>query len=344
MLTLNIDHYRTLRALRLSIALIVTYGITWYFQIPEGTWAAITCCVVLYEYTTLGGVLNKSYLRILGTIHAAMYGCIILYVFANDVYVNLLALIAGVFINAYLFMDTSRSYSSTLGCITLVLVLLNYHHLHDLDAAVLRPFNILLGEAVAITVMSCVFPEYARDSAIICQNRLTQDLISLMKIFLVQPFSVEEFKKQYFFLEKKILSDITECNRYVDEARMEVRNTKVIIDFFSQSIEHFSRVFHLLNAFFHYVNTSKNDVVGEISDSFAIVLSHLLNLSDVIQDPAKKIEKFSQNLLCKEENDPSSLMHQALLQSMKEELKGLETTWENISVLRLNKFKKNRTI
>ena len=48
----------------------------------------------MYEYNTVGGVLNKSMLRFVGTVISALYGIIIIYFCGNDPIINIFALIA----------------------------------------------------------------------------------------------------------------------------------------------------------------------------------------------------------------------------------------------------------
>jgi uncharacterized membrane protein YccC len=96
----------------------------------------------MYEYTTVGGVLNKSKLRFVGTVFSAVYGIIIIYFGGNDPLINIFALIVGLFFYTYWFMGNDKTYTGTIGAVTLTIVLLNYN---EVDVAILRVFNVILG-------------------------------------------------------------------------------------------------------------------------------------------------------------------------------------------------------
>lgn len=331
-----IEREKTLRAIRLSVAIILTFLITWAFQIPEGTWALITCCFVLYEYTTLGGVLTKSYLRFLGTFLSAVYGALVVYFFANNPIIDILALVFGIFVNTYLFLDTKKTYSSVLGCVTLVLVLINYN---QLDAAILRPFNVLLGEVISICTFRFVFPEYSRERVVMIQIDFVKNLCKILAVFVDNTCSLDEVKANYQACEKQLLVNMAGFSRYIEEAVMEVKKVPSIIEYHRDSMHHLKRIYHLISTFIYYIATNENRERIEVYYPIQTIVQYLSMVKAVMENPSKTIKSVYNNL-------PESIIQtqelfivEVLFNGIFQELQALEKTWEKISMIRLSRYK-----
>ncbi|MCW8396095.1 FUSC family protein [Legionella sp. PATHC039] len=87
--------------MRLSLTCIFLFLITWYYQAPESAWTLVTIWFVMYEYSTVGVVLTKSFLRFAGTALSAIYGMIVVHFFANSPLINIMALVPGLFLYTY---------------------------------------------------------------------------------------------------------------------------------------------------------------------------------------------------------------------------------------------------
>lgn len=112
---MGIDQQKTVRTLRLSLTCIFLFLITWYYQVPESAWTLVTIWFVMYEYSTVGGVLTKSFLRFAGTALSAIYGMIVVYFCANNPLINIMALVPGLFLYAYFFMGEIKRILAPLG-------------------------------------------------------------------------------------------------------------------------------------------------------------------------------------------------------------------------------------
>ncbi len=334
---LHIEWSKTVRAIRLSSALLVTFFITWYCEVPEGIWALITCCVVLFEYTTFGGVVAKSSLRFFGTICNSMAALVVVYCFGNNPIVNLIALIIGIFINAYLFLDTTKSYTSMLGCITLTITLVNYHHL---SAAILRTFNVLIGEGVCLLTFYFIFPQYARDKVIDIQVNVFSELIHILNNLLSKISSLEEIKMSYRSYEKDFLASITDFNRYISEAAMEVKNTPVVIIEHKKAMRSLKHIYYLINTFFYYMSLEKNRFTPPVIQVLQKMIEYLTMLQSLLQNPTEK-----KMLLAPIENDPivsgqKLPILRALLEDIDKEFAELKISCEKISAIRLHRYRK----
>lgn len=282
---MGFDHQKILRTSRLSIVIIITFLITWYFQVPEGEWALITACIVLFEYTTLGGVLTKSYLRFLATFSSAVYSVLVIYFFDNNVYINMLAAIAGLFFYTYYFMDSKQSYVGILGSVTLTIMLFNYN---NIDAAILRPFNIAIGIIIALVVLRFFYPEYARDRFFATHADFIENLITIIQNFLDPEKSLEEIKAEYLIYEDKLIADIARFGRYGEESRIETKATPEFVPQNIAAFSHLKRIYRLLSVLIYHVVTEETRLTPSLQKNLSLLIEKLTFLKRLISYPLSK--------------------------------------------------------
>lgn len=99
-------------------------------------------------------------------------------------------------------------------------MLINYN---NLDVVVLRPFNIIIGLIIALSLMRYFYPQYARDLVIKTQADMLLQLINILNDFLNKSQSVQTIKDNFLVHENKFLADLTNFNRFNEEARFETR-------------------------------------------------------------------------------------------------------------------------
>ncbi|RUR10161.1 FUSC family protein [Legionella sp. km772] len=251
---MGIDRGKTIRTWRLALTCIFLFLISWYYKIPESSWSLVTIWFVMYEYTTVGGVLNKSMLRFLGTVISASYGVIIIYFCGNDPIINMLALVAGLFFYTYWFMGNDKTYTGTIGAVTLTIVLLNYN---DIEVAILRAFNVLIGIIASVFMIRFFYPQYARNLLIEAQLGWCNQLIELIGGYLDLEQEQQSLKNKSYTFEHSFLANLATYNRLVGEAKME---TKSLPSFTTHCIaikEEVQLLFRLFNLFFATLATAE---------------------------------------------------------------------------------------
>lgn len=236
----------SLRAIRLTLATLILFLITWYFQVPERIWGLITIWFVMFEYNTVGGVLLKGFYRFIGTLISAIYGLCIIYFFYNDVVINMLAIVPGIFLYVYYFMDTEKAYIAIIGCVTLTIVLLNHN---DIDAAILRTFNVILGILLSMFMMRFFYPQYAKDEIMNMQLEFLQQMSTRIQHYLdlTKPLSI--LKEEARTLDEQRISLFATYNRRIKEASVETKNTPSFSKHLKQSFAHTRHIFRLLDSF-----------------------------------------------------------------------------------------------
>lgn len=266
---MGLDKGKIIRTWRLSLTCVLLFLIGWYYEIPESSWSLVTIWFVMYEYNTVGGVLNKSKLRFWGTLISAVYGIIIIHLCGNDPIINILALIAGLFFYSYWFMGSDKTYTGTIGAVTLTIVLLNYN---DIELAILRALNVILGILVSMFMIRFFYPQYARDLLIKMQISWLNQIIEFIK----KCSSVEDkdsflLNDQSYDMEFSFLANLSTYTRLVTEAQMETRH----LPFFSSQNRVIQDKFQLLFRLLSTMRFDKGQTAPWFNQQLRLVLNKL---------------------------------------------------------------------
>ncbi len=235
-----------IRAIRLVLTNIILFLLTWYYQVPQREWSLITVWFVMFDYSYVGGVWIKSTYRFLGTILSSLYGLTVVYFFYNNVVINILAFIPAIFIYIYFFMDTEKSYMGTIGCVTLAIVLLNHN---DIDAAILRTFNIFLGILASLFMMRFFYPQYARDSLIEIQAQCLEYFQAIFESLRETSLSFDALNEVQKMNQNYLKKTLADFKMRIKEAKMETFETPEFVLHHQKSmdiIEHISQLLSTL--------------------------------------------------------------------------------------------------
>ena len=249
---MGIDRQKTIRTLRLSLTCLFVFLITWYYEVPESAWSLITIWFVMYEYNTVGGVFTKGLYRFIGTFFSAVYGMVIVYCCANNPMINMIALVAGLFVYAYYFMSGDKMYIGVIGAVTLTIVLLNYN---DLDAAIVRVFNIMIGVAVSMFMICFFYPQYARNKILGTQSKYIDQLSKIVQDYLNPSKTLETIKTEFLTYESNNFEGFASFHRLVNEAKIETKNAPFFIPHAITAMLHIRSLFKLLGFFIDYLST-----------------------------------------------------------------------------------------
>lgn len=249
---MGLDQQKIIRTFRLSFTCLFLFLITWYYQVPESAWCLITIWFVMFEYSTIGGVFTKSFFRFSGTVLSAIYGMVIVYFCDNNPLVNMIALVPGLFVYSYYFMGGEKTYIGTIGAVTLTIVLLNYN---DVDTAIVRVFNIILGIVGSMIMIRFFYPQYARDRVIETLGDFLEEFSLIIEDYREPSKSLTVIKEQYLVHDHLILEHITSFQRLVTEAKIETKKTPQFVVHNRKALEHIRHIFRLLSVFIFYVTT-----------------------------------------------------------------------------------------
>ena len=241
-----------LRTTRLILTCLILHFITWYYELPERIWCLITIWFVMLEYKTIGGVYTKSWLRFVGTTASAVFGLIVIYCDANDVIINIIAFICGLFVYNYFYMDSDKSYIAVIGAVTLSIVLLNHN---DINAALLRTFNILIGILGCVLMMRFFFPQYARNQLVQLHTQMLTQLSAILSSYVETGKSLADVQLDYLEYEQKTLQNFITLRKLAAEAKIETRKYPTYIKHNNAAITQFRHIFRLVSVFIDYLST-----------------------------------------------------------------------------------------
>ncbi|MGM0702799.1 MAG: FUSC family protein [Pseudomonadota bacterium] len=158
---LNYRYRRRLHVVRVLLALSVTFAVISLFELPHSGWALVSTVMVMGNLPHVGGVLDKGRQRLLGSLLGAGWGLLLILVPPLPSLVIPLGALVGIGAATWLTFGSRHGYSGLMFAISLLLVIGAGNQ--ELDIALWRAFDVLLGTLVGIAVTALVLPQKATD-------------------------------------------------------------------------------------------------------------------------------------------------------------------------------------
>ena len=155
---------------------------------------------------------------------------------------------------------------------TLTIVLLNYN---DVDTAIIRVFNIIIGIVGAMLMMRFFYPQYARDKIIEALWDFIEHFACILEDYLDPSISFVAFKENYMKHDHSILEGFMLFNRLVSEAKIETKKTPLFISNNLVALGHMRHLFRLISVFVYDVTTEDIRADAWICCTLRQVLSDL---------------------------------------------------------------------
>ncbi|WP_025822190.1 FUSC family protein [Shewanella marina] len=152
------DHFRIIHALKLGIALFIAASINYFFKLPHFIWSMVTIVIIMMSLPQVGGAIEKSLQRAVGTTLGAAYGVLLIALF-HEYWAVMGFLIIGVMSISYI-CSGRYSYAYLVAGFTMIIVIGDANH--DTSEAIWRTTNILLGCVIAMVVSLLVLPIKAK--------------------------------------------------------------------------------------------------------------------------------------------------------------------------------------
>lgn len=176
-----IDNYRFIHSIKTAIAIIIGLSIFYYFDLPMGQWIPITIMVVMSAQTSFGAILEKSYMRFLGTFAGVTTVVLTLLLFNHDTSVIFIVVFLSCLIFTYIASRTDNiSYAGTLGGVTVILTLTGTSS--TVEFAIVRGLYIVIGIIIAVLVSRLIYPVHARDRL---KSNIANTLRNLQKLYFI---------------------------------------------------------------------------------------------------------------------------------------------------------------
>ncbi len=151
-------HFRSVHALKLGSALLIAVTINAIWEPPHFIWSMVTIVVIMMSLPQVGGAIEKSLQRAVGTCLGSAYG--IMLVATIDSYWLIMSLLI-LAVSLICFISAGRySYAYLVSGFTIIIVIGDANQ--DTSEALWRTANILSGCVIAIMVSLLLFPIKAK--------------------------------------------------------------------------------------------------------------------------------------------------------------------------------------
>jgi uncharacterized membrane protein YgaE (UPF0421/DUF939 family) len=205
----TLDGDRVIHSLKTAIALLFGLLISYLFKLPlQGRWVLITILVVMCAQSRVGAILQKSYMRFIGTVIGASVASFTLWLIYPNVIFTILILCVATAIFSYIADSPSTwSEAGPLGAVTLIIIVISQNP--NFYTIISRFLEINLGIIIALLVSRFIWPLHSRMQLryiLIDTLRNLQGLAQQLEKFTLTNEDTSEKLSEIF--ENKILNNI----------------------------------------------------------------------------------------------------------------------------------------
>jgi len=300
-----------INAFKTSLACIIGFIFAHLFNLHSSQWMIITTLVVMSSQTYIGGALQKSYLRFIGTFFGAFIAIITLFFYKENNYVLYTVIILSVFCFTYTAKFWSGSEQAfTLGAVTVAIILLSPEP--NIHTALIRFFEILLGIIIALSVHILIFPMSATRKL----NHLISDNFSHTLAYFKSITERNSDKNDEF--EKLIMSNFIITQKLFTESKTELIAKKK--KRYNEIIFHQKRLFRAISLLDPYLK-KKPIKLENINQEYPLISEMITKLSQGVLVSKKENAKISEELLHDSQISDKHYLIQYILREIKALLK-----------------------
>ncbi len=225
---------RLIHSIKTALACLIGFIVGNYIHLQAVQWIVITTLVVMCAQLNVGSVIQKSYMRFLGTLLGSLLAVLALILFRNNAWINIgVVLVAAIFFS---FIATStRHYNEagTLGAVTVAIILLGPDP--SVQIGIHRFFEISLGIFIAAIISQFIFPIHAK--TLLRRNQVaTIRKIHSLYLHLFCDKSSPEGANKLGNLDEEIVKSLIAQRKLAGEARREKIGKLFNADQFQQSL------------------------------------------------------------------------------------------------------------
>ena len=284
--SLKLDSNRLIHSLKTAIAFLIGIFIIRIFNFQQGQWILISILVVMCAQSRVGAIIQKSYMRFLGTVLGASIAALTLWLaYPSFIWTTLILCLTTALFSYIADSPGYLSEAGPLGAVTTVIILvgLNPSYTNVLD----RFFEISLGIIIALLVSRFIWPLHSRTQLRCIVTTTLQDLKQLSEQLKI--FTSVAAEKTYQKYEDKVISRFANQTKLLDEVLRESfgrlkpvlvfkdilrgeREILLCINLMKNALKNFSETVRL--TFNQQVHVQK---IYEISDHLFLLLMEQLN-------------------------------------------------------------------
>jgi uncharacterized membrane protein YgaE (UPF0421/DUF939 family) len=206
---LRLDGDRLVHSLKTAIALLFGLLLSYLFKLPlQGRWVVITILVVMCAQSRVGAILQKSYMRFLGTVIGASVASLTLWlVYPNVVFTVLILCVATALFSYIADSPSTWSEAGPLGAVTLIIIVISPNP--NISTVLSRFLEINLGIIIALLVSRFIWPLHSRTQLryiLIDTLQNLKNIAQQLEEFI--SINTDNIEKPHEILENKVLNNI----------------------------------------------------------------------------------------------------------------------------------------
>lgn len=272
-----LDRDRLIHSLKTAFACLIGYTLVQvsHLSVQAGQWLIITILVVMCNQVNVGGVIQKSYLRFLGTFSGSLLAALALQIFKTDpIVIGGVIVLVGTLFSYIATAQKPYSDAATLGAVTAIIILVGQHP--SALVAFERFLEISMGILIAGLVSQFIFPIHAR-------NYLHHDeatTIHNLREFYQATLLSDPHQKDpthYMALDETIIKGLIAQRKLSVEAEKEPFGVAFNLNYFTQYLwctkEILRSMSYMFKTYQHSIECKKIFSSPEISQHFHIPIT-----------------------------------------------------------------------
>lgn len=274
---INIE--RIIHSIKTAIAVLLGFALTKLVGLPADQWVVITIIVVMCAQIYVGSVMQKAYLRFLGTLVGCLFAAFTIIAFGT----NNFAIAATIGLSSLIFSYVATgkedfTYAGTLGAVTTTIIMLGQKP--TLIFALERFLEISIGILIATLVSQFVLPIHARIHLRRAQAHTLGKLRDYYATTITAPTSkIEELNSHE--LDESIVKSLLKQRQLAKESVREPLGTSFDPGHFMQSLycerEILRAITFMHNALSHIQNAEQIFVKSAAAHTFNETIMHSLD-------------------------------------------------------------------
>lgn len=277
---------RLIHSIKTALACLIGFIVASYIHFQAAQWIAITTIVVMCAQINVGSVIQKSYMRFLGTLAGSLFAILTLKLFGNDLLVNInVALIATLFFSFIATSTKSYNESGTLGAVTVIIILFGQNP--TVQTGIERFSEISLGILIAALISQFIFPIHAK--TLLQRNQATT--LKKIRVFYLNLFLNHPSPNNSNILgnlDEEIVKSLIMQRKLAGEARKEKMGKRFNINYFHQSLWCEKEIIRSIIFMFYAYQQSADLIIG---DNLLLLEKFHQEIADTLENISSSIEQ-----------------------------------------------------
>lgn len=209
---------RSIHSIKTLIAVLFGFALSRLVGLPADQWVVITIIVVMCAQIYVGSVMQKAYLRFLGTLVGCLFAAMVILFFGDSIFA--IAFTIGFSSLVFSYFATGQedyTYTGTLGAVTTAIIMLGQKP--TLIFALERFMEISIGILIAALVSQFVLPIHARTHLRRSQAATLEQLRDYYILTMTKPTSQAEEINSHELDESIVKSLLTQRKLAKESAR-----------------------------------------------------------------------------------------------------------------------------